>query len=320
MTHPATPDVHGGSAEPSIPLISVVVPHLDDPAGLAALAAALDRQTLSREHFEIVVGDNGSACGIDAVRRAIPAATVVAVTERGAGPARNGAVAAARGEIIAFTDSDCLPDPHWLEQGLAALAEHDVVGGRVRVGLSDAQRPTMAEAFEAVFAFDNRAYITNKGFSVTANLFVRRDTFAAVGHFRNAVSEDVDWCRRAVRAGYTLGYSHSASITHPARRTFSDLVKKWRRTDREAFALWRDDGGGRVGWALRALTVFVSPAAHWPRIVLSPALRGSRSRVSAMAALVALRTMRCGWMLEQALSARSTEQRHMAPADTMRAR
>lgn len=320
MTPARRADLDGRGAASATPLVSVVVPHLDDLSGLATLAAALGQQTLSRYHFEIVVGDNGSSCGIDAVRRAIPAAIVVSVAERGAGPARNGAVSAARGEIIAFTDSDCVPDPHWLEDGIKALAASDVIGGRVRVGMSDAQRPTRAEAFEAVFAFDNQAYIAQKGFSVTANLFVRRATFDAVGPFRKAVSEDVDWCRRAVREGFTLGYAHGASIMHPARRTFADLARKWRRTDREAFALWRDDGGSRAGWALRALAVLLSPAVHWLKVARSPALNGLRPRLSAIAALVALRTMRCGWMLEQALSHQPAEQRHVTPANTVRAR
>jgi GT2 family glycosyltransferase len=304
----------------SAPLVSVIVPHLDDLSGLATLAAALDRQSLPHDRFEIIVGDNGSSCGIDAVRRTIPAAVVVSVAERGAGPARNGAVAAARGKIIAFTDSDCVPDRHWLEEGIKALASSDVIGGRVRVGMSDEQRPAMTEAFEAVFAFDNQAYIAHKGFSVTANLFVTRASFDAVGPFRKAVSEDVDWCRRAVRQGLTLGYSHTASITHPARRTFADLIRKWRRTDREAFALWRDDGGSRAGWALRALAVFLSPAVHWLKVARSPALRGLGPRMSAMAALVTLRTMRCGWMLAQALSPQPAEQRHVTPENTVRAR
>lgn len=321
MTPVTTVDLHDRGATPATPLVSVVVPHLDDLPGLAALAAALQNQTLAPDRFEVVVGDNGSSCGIDAVRRVMPFATVVAVAERGAGPARNGAVAAARGDIIAFTDSDCVPDPHWLDEGIKALAAGDVIGGQVRVGMSDVRRPAMAEAFEAVFAFDNQAYIANKGFSVTANLFVRRADFMKVGPFRKSVSEDVDWCRRAVSVGFTLGYANDASIMHPARRTYAELVRKWRRTDREAFALWRDDGGSRAGWALRALVVLLSPTVHWLKIVRSPALRGLQPRLSAMAALVALRTTRCGWMLEQALLSQTPEpQPHVTPANTARAR
>ena len=102
--------------------------------------------------------------------------------------------------LFAFTDSDCVPAPDWLKEGMAALADYDFVGGRVDVSVADERSVTPTEAFEKVFAFDFETYINRKGFTGSGNLFVPRTIFEAVGGFRNAVSEDVDWSRRADRA------------------------------------------------------------------------------------------------------------------------
>src|SRR3546814_11159267 len=79
---------------------------------------------LLRSSFEIIVADNGSPGGKQALAALIgDHARMVIVPEKGAGPARNGGVAQARGDILAFTDCDCLPDPERLEIGRASGRE-----------------------------------------------------------------------------------------------------------------------------------------------------------------------------------------------------
>lgn len=114
--------------------VSVIIPHYDDLAGLDRCLAALMRQTMARDRYEIIVADNMSPCGETAVRDIVAGrALVVTAAERDAGPARNVAVAHSRGAVLAFTDADCLPAPGWLEAGMAALWDHDIVGGQVDV-------------------------------------------------------------------------------------------------------------------------------------------------------------------------------------------
>ncbi|MEZ5855665.1 MAG: glycosyltransferase [Hyphomicrobiaceae bacterium] len=284
------------------PFVSVIVPHLDDVVRLSRLMSALSAQTWPRDAFEIIVADNGSGCGIDVVRAAARGARVVAAPERGAGPARNHALAFATGSILAFTDSDCLPDPDWLAQGVAALAAADFVGGAMTVTVGDAARPSPSEAFELVFAFDNERYVAQLGFSVTANLFVRRDVMAAVGGFRTGVPEDLGWCRRARALGYRIGYASGATVQHPAREGFEALARKWRRLTDEAFADWCDGGQSRALWALRALGVLVSPVWDGARVARSSKLRGAGQRMVAAAVLLRLRALRSRWMMAQAFS------------------
>src|SRR3954468_12291438 len=109
-----------------LPFVSVIVPHYQDLAGLEICLAALAAQTYPADRFEIVLADNNSPVGLPAVEAGVRGrASVVLVTEKGAGPARNGAVAASKGEVLAFIDSDCVAEPGWLAAGVQALERFD---------------------------------------------------------------------------------------------------------------------------------------------------------------------------------------------------
>ncbi|MEO7542748.1 MAG: glycosyltransferase [Novosphingobium sp.] len=274
--------------------MTVIVPHYNDLVRLRTCLEAIELQTLSRERFEIVVADNSSPVGLAAVEAAVAGrARVTVAGERGAGMARNAGVAEARGSVLAFTDSDCIPEPNWLAAGLARLANADLVGGRMTVSVGDEARMTGAEAFERVFAFHNRHYIEKKRFSVTANLFCRRSLFDAVGPFRNAeISEDFEWCRRAVAQGFSLVYEPSAVVSHPARADWLQLKRKWTRMNAETYAMTGKGKAGQLRWVARNLSMPFSILAHVPKVVASPELPDARARVRALGTLARLRLWR----------------------------
>lgn len=275
------------------PIASVILPHRDDLSGLGHCLDALEKQTVSREAFEIIVADNGSRCGLEAVRGvAAGRAHLVSVPEAGAGPARNGGVAESRGEMLAFVDSDCLPAPDWLAAGLAALEAADMAGGAMHVLVTPGAQMNGAEAFELVFAFDNRTYVERKHFSVTANLFVRRADFERVGPFRTGVSEDQDWCLRAHALGLRLAYAPGAAVGHPARRDWEALLAKWRRIMAEQYALTRARPLGRLRWLARTWLLPPSILPHGLRLLASPRLAGSGARLRGLAVLARLRLWR----------------------------
>lgn len=275
-----------------VPAVSVIVPHLDDLPALDRCLTALQGQTFA-DGFEIVVADNMSRVGLDAVAACIAGrARLVEAPDAGAGPARNRGVAASRAPVVAFIDSDCVAEPDWLRAGVAALREWDVVGGQVTV-LVDHDGPlSSAEAFERVFAFDNEAYIRRKGFSGSGNLFCLRSTFDATGPFRTGMSEDLDWSHRATAAGFRLGYAPGAAVGHPARPDWQSLIRKWARIQRETFGLRPPTMGHRLRWLARAWAMPVSILAHLPRIWRSRALTTSGDRWRAAAGLVRLRLWR----------------------------
>lgn len=277
----------------SRPTVSVVVPHYGDPAPLDRCLAALVAQNWPQADYEIVVADNNSPQGRDAIAAVVAGrARLVIATERGAGPARNAGVAASEGAILAFTDSDCIPEADWLAEGVKALDTHDFVGGRMVVTLEGEGPKSGAEAFEQVFAFDNEDYVRRKGFTVTANLFSPRALFDKVGGFRVGMSEDLEWCLRARDAGYRIGYAPGAVVGHPARRDWPALIGKWRRINAETYKLSSATARGRLGWLARAWLMPVSIVAHAPRIFTSDRLANGRERMAALGTLARLRLWR----------------------------
>jgi len=287
------PPLEGASGLLGVGLVSVIVPHLDDYDNLDACLALLQAQSFPGDRTEIIVADNGSSRGLDAVRRIVGSrGQVIEVAERGAGPARNAGVRASRGEVLAFIDSDCRPDKRWLEEGLYELRHADIAGGHVDVLVEDPLRMTAAEAFESVFAFRNERYVKNFKFTVTASMFVWRSVFDAVGDFINSVPEDKDWCERAWRQGYRIRFAPKSIVGHPARRTMEELKRKWRRLTLESSEGARREGRGPVLVLLRQSAALLAVAPHAFLPLTSKRLSGSRNRLMAIAALAQIRAYR----------------------------
>lgn len=283
------------SATPSpAPRISVVVPHYNDLERLDHCLAALIGQTMARNDYEIIVADNVSPCGMAAVEAAVAGrARIVTATTPGAGPARNAGAEVARGAILAFTDSDCVPEPQWLENGVAALGDGvDFIGGGMKVLVPSDRPMSGAEAFETVFAFDNARYVQQLHFTVTANLICPRDLFHKVGPFRTAVSEDNEWCWRARAMGFSIGYAGDALVGHPARANWAQLKGKWRRICAERYALMQQRGGGSLRWIAKTWLELPAIPVHAVRIMTDSRLPGMRERLAALGTLVCIRLWR----------------------------
>lgn len=272
--------------------VSVVVPHYNDLERLDTCLARLTSQTLPSEEYEVIVADNASPVGEAAVAETIAGrARLVVATEKGAGPARNAGVAASRAPLLAFVDSDCVPEPSWLAAGVAALDRYEVVGGHVTV-LVENDPMSGAEAFEAVFAFDIRRYVKEKGFAGSGNLFCSRATFDAVGPFRTGVAEDIEWSHRATGQGFRLGYAAEAVVGHPARRNWAELKRKWKRTNTERYLLERSKPLGTLRWLAWTALLPASILAHAPKVMIHPALPDGGARLRALGTLARLRLWR----------------------------
>ncbi len=209
-----------------MPTVAVIVPARDAAATLAATLDALAAQTVPAE---VVVVDNGSQDATAALAQAHPAVDRVVQRARGAGPgaARNDGAAATRAEVLAFTDSDCVPVPGWLAAGLDALGGADLVQGRVDPDPAGDRHP-----FEHTVSVSG-AY----GLFETANLFVRRAWFERLGGFGPGIpapgrpfAEDVFFGWEARRAGARTAFSDAALVHHAVlQRPASAFVDERRR-------------------------------------------------------------------------------------------
>jgi glycosyltransferase involved in cell wall biosynthesis len=291
-TERAAPNI-GDRGPLDVGLVSVIVPHLNDYENLDACLTLLEAQSFPGDRTEVIIADNGSSRGLEAVRAMVGTrGRVIEVAERGAGPARNAGVGASQGDAIAFIDSDCRPDPRWLEEGLAELRLADFAGGRVDVLVEDPLRMTAAEAFESVFAFQNEAYVKGRNFTVTASMFVWRSVFESVGGFENGVPEDKDWCMRAVRQGYRIRFAPKSIVGHPARRTMPELKRKWRRLTIESCEGARREGRGPILVLARQWAALLAVVPHAFVPLVSSRLSGMRNRILAIGALARIRVYR----------------------------
>jgi glycosyltransferase involved in cell wall biosynthesis len=283
--------------------LSVVIPHYNDVVRLRRCLEALTVQDCSGA--EIVVADNATPAGLGELPNDFPSVRFITEPQKGAASARNAGVAATSAAQIAFLDADCVPASDWLARAYAAAGAVDeaVRGGQVTVFDETPPPRSGAEAFENVFAFNQKEYITRKGFSVTANLLVPRSVFIAVGPFVQSVSEDLEWCRRATSAGYRLVYDPLLRVAHPTRSNWPELKRKWRRLTEESFALQERGPRARAAWALRAMGMLPSAVWHLPRLWRHTEL-SFWERLLASVTLVRLRATRMVWMLVQAFSGR----------------
>ncbi len=179
-----------------LPKVTVVIPVRNRGDLLGGTLDALARQTLA-DH-EVIVVDDGSTDGSDDVVRAAaavdPRIRLVKAVGSGAVAARTQGVSEARSAVLAFTDSDCIPDPRWLEVGVAAVAAGaDVVQGRTHP--ERAVRPLERSVWS----------ITDDGLFATCNVFYRRSAFEEAGGFDGNAGDRLGFRPGSKLRGYGFG-------------------------------------------------------------------------------------------------------------------
>lgn len=213
--------------------ISVVIPTYKDWDRLKACLAALEEQTIEKSDFEIIIANNDPLDPAPPYDLPVNAKTIM-VQQPGSYAARNAAVEIATGQIIAFTDSDCVPDKMWLEAARSLIAKSPTarISGQVSI-FRPARGSKLAHNYEFHTAFRQLEYAA-RGEGATANLIVGRETFLRVGLFNELLMSggDFEWHRRAQVAGVPIMYSDQVIIQHPSRGSLREIFLKRRRTAR----------------------------------------------------------------------------------------
>ncbi|HSM83801.1 MAG TPA: glycosyltransferase family 2 protein [Nodosilinea sp.] len=219
------------------PLVSVIVPVFNDEAGLYRCLAALSQQTYPAACLEIIVVDNGSD-SLEAVRRLVDDYMGVKLVQEptpGSYAARNRGISVAQGDILAFTDADCIPDLAWVERGVAHFMEphsYDMVVGKVEIFPQDSHNPNLVELYQMVSLFPQERYLKIFKGGATANVLVRRSVIDDVGPFDQSLKSfgDLEWGGRVFQAGYAQTYAEDVRVRHPARPTWDALRRRTMRT------------------------------------------------------------------------------------------
>lgn len=247
------------------PVVSVVVPTFNRAPSLRRLLAALQEAEVPPGGVEVVVVDDGSSDGTaEVVAAAGPPIRYVRQENRGPAAARNRGWASARGQIVAFTDDDTVPDRRWLLDLVEWFDSHPdagAVGGAIR---------PLRPGFLAEFVQLDR--LVGHGddergvrFLVTANVAFRRWALERVGGFDEGfatpAAEDTDLSFRLRAAGVPLHTCAGAVVLHDHRTTLGALVRTYVEHGRGFEALARNHPGVGAGPA-RALA---TPAHWWAR-------------------------------------------------------
>jgi len=283
------------------PLISVVVPHIDQPDALEACLDSLKDQSLARCFFEIIVVDNGSTSDPEPIVARYSGIRLLREPQPGRGPARNHGARHATGDIIAFIDADCRAHHDWLLNALWAIdsaAPGTILGGDVRIWRDCANAFTAIEAYEEVFGYRFKMLVERHGYSGAGNMVVRRSDYEKTGPFGGiGIAEDIEWGRRARSAGLKFRYIPEMLVLQPVRRSLQELCVKWEVHTQHDFTVIRGTPGWKLRWISRALAVLTSPAIDSVRILASNRIQSTTTRLKAIGVLFAIRISQARKML-----------------------
>ncbi len=195
---------------------SVIVPTRNRPSQLRECLGALARQEFPRDHFEVIVVDDGS----EPPWKADPGVRLVRQSHAGPAAARNTGAAHARGRWLAFTDDDCLPTPDWLATLAARLTAHPdhLLGGAVINLLAD---NPYASASQQLVSYLFRYYNADPNqprFFTSNNMAVAAAAFQAAGGFDDglprAAAEDRELCDRWLHQCRPMSFVPDAVVHH----------------------------------------------------------------------------------------------------------
>lgn len=223
-------------SEAATPRISVVIAVLDARRTLARCLAALD--ALDPAADEIILVDNGSTDGsLDVLREwteTRPGAVLLQEPRRSASAARNRGSTATAGEIIAFTDADCVAEPDWLRHLTEPFG--DAAVGAVAGAVVPAAFGSLLETFNGLYTLrppetsgrHTRLTAWTGGFP-TANLAIRKELFDRIGGFDESIGiygEDYDLCAGVYGAGRQIAYQSAARVAHHHRVSLRGMIRQ----------------------------------------------------------------------------------------------
>jgi len=213
--------------------VSVIIPVYNDVEPLKICLEALENQTYPKNLYEVIVVDNGSDATQDIKGLVSHFDQVEAFYESfpSSYAARNKGLQKAKGQIIAFTDADCIPDPNWIQNGVRNLLQVPncgLVAGKIDIFFRDSHRPTAIELYESITALRQEHHLKNNHFGVTANIFTFKEVIENVGDFNKNLKSggDFEWGLRVFAYGYYQLYAEDASVRHPARFSLGELYKR----------------------------------------------------------------------------------------------
>lgn len=219
--------------------ISVIIPAYNAENLISECLEALLNQTVDTSRYEILVVDDGSVDNTSAVVRSFKNIRLIMQENKGPAAARNEGARNARGNLILFTDADCIPRKNWIEEMIRPLEDDCEIAG-VRGAYMTKQRELAARFVQIEYEdkYDRLKKDKYIDFMDTYSAGFRREIFLKFGGYDTcfpvACAEDVELSFRMSTQGYKMVFNSNAIVYHRHPRFFFDYFKK-----KYKFAYWR---------------------------------------------------------------------------------
>lgn len=210
------------------PRASVIVPVHGPGAGLDACLTALRRQSVPRASYEVIVVNDGPVHPEIPVTTERYGARFLAQPRAGAGAARNRGAAEARGEILLFTDADCVPAGDWVEALTDPFSDSDVVGVSGTIHTRQAGVVPRYIQLEYDQRYETLRRRERIDFISTANAAYARRVFLAAGGFDASLwgAEDAEFSFRLASQGHRLIFAPHAVVYHRHPRYLIAYIRR----------------------------------------------------------------------------------------------
>jgi len=222
------PPVIGELLPPKPPRVSLIVCTRNGGHTLPECLNSIAR--IEYPDLEAIVVDDGSTQDIAAIASQYPDMHYIRQEAQGLAVARNTGTAAATGEIIAYTDDDCVVDASWLIH-LTRAFDRPEVGAAGGPNIPPA--PTDRSQACVIAAPGGPAHVlltdTTAEHIPGCNMAVRRSAFDDIGGFDpkyHAAGDDVDFCWRLQEKGYVIAFSAAAMVWHYRRSTLREYLRQ----------------------------------------------------------------------------------------------
>ncbi|MBE9156503.1 glycosyltransferase [Nodosilinea sp. LEGE 06152] len=224
------------------PAVSVIVPIYNGEADVPGLVERLLVQRYPADRVEFLLVDNGSGdrtpsllqtAAATAASQGICLRALTYSTIQSSYAARNAGIAAATGDILAFTDADCQPEPDWLIALVQPFTDSAVglVAGEIKALPSQNWLERYADR-QGTLSQHNTLNHPFLPYGQTANLAVRAEVLGTVGLFRPHLTTggDADLCWRIQQGtDWQLVHATDAVVYHRHRDTLKGLRSQWHR-------------------------------------------------------------------------------------------
>jgi glycosyltransferase involved in cell wall biosynthesis len=218
--------------------ISIIIPAYNAQKTINKCLDSLLHQSINKSRYEIIVIDDGSTDTTLQRIKEYEGVRVITQTNQGPAAARNLGAREAKGEKLLFTDADCKPDFHWVEEMIKPLANPDIVG--VKGIYVTEQKEIIARFVQIEYEdkYDKMRRVEFIDFVDTYSAAFRRGIFINMGgfdiSFPVACIEDIDFSFKLANKGYKMVFNPKAVVCHRHPSTIKDYVKK-----KYKFAYWR---------------------------------------------------------------------------------